>query len=162
MSEHDIDDEPAEPELTRILPAVQSSLAEAKGEKRDAGVEALAIRYAELLDQAAVERQYVKAVEMISGAVLSYADGMSQTAGDQMRSALVKVTSALAEHTTASDLGPKLLAAMTALNLTPAARAKPTEKGSGSQGGKGVVPMANPMTALRLAASDRNGRNGAA
>jgi hypothetical protein len=38
------------------------------------------------------------------------------------QNALVKVRAALSAHTVASDLGPKYLAALAALGLTPAAR----------------------------------------
>lgn len=143
---------------TALLPALRSSLAEARGEKRDAGAEALALRYAELLDECAVEKQYVKALELVSMAVDRYADDLPLTASDQMRAAFTKISTALAEHTTASDLGPKLLAAMTALNLTPAAR---SEKGKGGQVATPAAPVQtaaeSPLEKARRIAAERRG-----
>lgn len=139
-----VDDEPTPRQA--ILPELRSSLAAAKITPLDSATAAIALRYAQLLDECAVEKQYVKPLEMLGQAVTSYADNLPIAAADQLMGALAKVTSALAEHTTASDLGPKLLTTLTALNLTTAAR----EKGKPRTGSSGdVIPMANPLAVAR-------------
>lgn len=145
-------DEIEEPERSPVLPGVRESLADAKLGAQDAGAAALAVRYAELLDQAAVERQYTKAVERIDRVVTGAADNMSQVAGQQVLDSWDRIRSALAEHSTASDMGPKLLAALTALGLTPAGRAS---KGSKEQPSASVSTLPSPLQVLREQARER-------
>lgn len=148
-----------EPEAGRqpILPELRSSLAAAKLKPLDSATAAVALRYAELLDECAVEKQYVKPLEMIGQAIASVADDMmNPTQADQLVGAFKKIESALAEHTTASDLGPKLLATLTSLNLTPAAREKGSKVAADGQGGE-VIPMVNPLVVARDEAKKRNG-----
>jgi hypothetical protein len=84
---------------------------------------ALALAYAEQIDESThVTLGHVKALRLVAAAVdeavkldpLAYADA---------RAAFDKVAAALSAVTVASDLGPKLLAALDALLLTPKARA---------------------------------------
>lgn len=140
-------------ERTAMLPAVRSSLADAKLRPVDEGAKALALRYAELLDAAAVEKQYVKSLAVVERAVESASADLPPQAADQLEAAFAKISMALAEHSTASDLGPKLLAAMTSLGLTPAARA---EKGPVGAAGGTVSEMPSPLQAARDRARLRN------
>jgi hypothetical protein len=93
---------------------------------RDAGVVALAKRYAHLIDEAAPAANYGEPLRVL-GLVVHTRDE---------RQALQRITDALSAHSVASDLGPKLLATLTALGLTPAARqAKGGEAGDTGVGG---------------------------
>lgn len=145
-------DEIEEPERSPVLPGVRASLADAKLGEQDGAAAALALRYAELLDDAAVERQYTKAVERIDRVVAGAADNMSQVAGQQVLDSWDRIRSALAEHSTASDMGPKLLATLTALGLTPAGRAA---KGSKEQPSASVSTLPSPLQVLREQARER-------
>lgn len=124
------------PEVTKALQAAQTA-------PEDVAAVALAVRYAELLDEAAVSQQYAEAVKLVDSAL--------DQGNPLVARAWSRIVSALAEHSTASDLGPKLLAALTSLGATPAAR-KDAAKG----GAKVVNLPASPLTALRDAARARN------
>lgn len=107
----------------------------------DAAAVALAKRYAALIDEAAPAAKYRDPLRKLAEAL----DPDDQAAVD----AYDRVRTALAEHSVASDLGPKLLAALTALGATPAARAA---KGGG-QGG----PVASKLDELRARRAKRAG-----
>lgn len=141
-----------------ISPALSRSLAALGDDEKDAGAVALAIRYAELLDDAKAAEKFTKALRLCGEAVSSYADSMPITAAEQLMSAWDRIVSTLAEHSVASDLGPKLLASLAALNLTPAARA---EKSKGGQRGM-VAPPAGAPSPLQLLRDQARKRNGAA
>lgn len=80
-----------------------------------AGAVALALTYAALIDDAAPAAKYAKAIAWLSRLRLDDEDDAAAGHVDTIRVAL-------AAHSVASDLGPKLLAALDALLLTPRAR----------------------------------------
>lgn len=98
-----------------VRDAVQSSLtAAAPDPDRDAAVSTLALAYAGLIDDAAPHAKYAKAIAWLA----LVADPEDPRAGEHVHT----ITAALSAHSVASDLGPKLLAALDALLLTPRAR----------------------------------------
>jgi hypothetical protein len=141
-------------EAGNLLPAVKGALAAAKVAATDDGARALAEHYAALIDDARPERSLAKAVRVLDVVVDSAAfDTENPQREREIREAWDRVSSALAEHSVASDLGPKLLAALTSLGATLSGR-----KGEGA-GGR-VVPIGvSPLQAARDAARDR--RHGA-
>ena len=112
---------------------------------RAAPAAALAIAYAERIDEsghvglalAAALDQLRRAAELADEA------NPNDRADDTNMKAFRKVAAALSAVTVASDLGPKLLAALDALLLTPKARA------SVSDGLPTAKPAGNPVDALR-------------
>lgn len=123
--------------------AVTSALQDAKPAARDAGAVALAKQYAALIDEAAPAGKYRKALDALERvAAASDDDG----AAEMLRT----ISTALAEHSVASDLGPKLLAALTALGLTLAGR--PAVKGGGPVVG---TPKRDELKERRRARADR-------
>lgn len=105
----------------------------------DGGAAALAKRYAELIDRSAPSAVYAKALRTVAYAM---ADVDDPNVADAFR----KIADALAAHSVASDLGPKLLAALTALGMTPAARGA---KGGAPDGGPTVAGKLDQFTARR-------------
>lgn len=88
-------------------------------EAQDGAAEALALTYAALIDNAAPAARYRKALRHVAAAVRAYrGDG-----ADDAAAGLEVLETALSAHTVASDLGPKLLAALGTLGMTPAGRA---------------------------------------
>jgi hypothetical protein len=82
----------------------------------DAAVRALARRLATLLDESAPRSTYTEPLLLLEHAVDRYdGDHVEET-----RRALRRVRDALGQHSVASDLGPKYLAVLTSLGLTPA------------------------------------------
>lgn len=138
------------------VPALQRALAEANAGELDAGNVALAMRYAQLLDDAALADKYRRPVERLDEVIGEAVLRMPTTAADQVTNAWSKLRSALAEHSVASDLGPKYLAALTALGLTPASRsAKPAPGGE-------AATLQTPLQLLRDGESPWTGRSSAA
>ena len=121
--------------------AVAAALRQAKPEKLDAGAVQLAREYAALIDNATVSAKYRKPLEFVRHAI-EWADDNRDAL-----EAFDKIADALAEHSVASDLGPKLLATLTALGLTPAGR--------GTKGGQNGVPVANPLDELKARRASR-------
>jgi hypothetical protein len=119
--------------------AVATAINAQSADARDVATVALARRYAILIDEATVASKYRDPLDQLAAALrLLAAVAMDSSAlVDQAERALSKVTDALAAHTVASDLGPKLLAALTALGLTPAARgeAKGGDRGDAAPAG---------------------------
>ncbi|MEO3930760.1 hypothetical protein ABGB07_43990 [Micromonosporaceae bacterium B7E4] len=109
--------------------AVAAALREAQPQKQDAGAVALVKRYAALIDDAVPLAKYDVPLRALRMAVTECSD---PKAGEH----LAKVEQALAAHSVASDLGPKLLAALTALGMTAAGRTV-----------KGGAPSGNPVAA---------------
>lgn len=111
---------------------------------RDAAAERLALNYAGLIDRAAPGAKYRKALAVISRAVAGMGDE-----DDDPQEAFDIIATALADHTVASDLGPKLLEALKTLGLTTASR--------GDQ--KGVKPnvAADPLDELKRKRAERLG-----
>jgi hypothetical protein len=135
-----------EPAREPIGEAVARSLAGAGLDVLDDGAVSLAERYAALLDEAKVAATYGKAVRLVGDAVERAGADMTITQQQQLNDAWDRIKGVLAEHSTVSDFGPKLLATLTALGLTPAGR---QEKKSGSTGAGGQVSNM-PPTALTL------------
>jgi hypothetical protein len=104
----------------RMVRALGSALTAAGAEKMDAGTVALARQYAELIDNAQPLAKYTKHLDGLRAAVaeLEQLDPLAVDA----REHLDKIADAISAHSVASDLGPKLLAALIALGMTPTAR----------------------------------------
>lgn len=147
-------EQPEQRERSAVLPALEQALTEAAPEQRDQGAVALARRYAQLLDDAVAADKYTKALRLVGEAVEQAAADMGmgqQTRADQLLTAWDRISSALAEHSVASDLGPKLQATLTALGMTPAGRGV-------KAGGEGadVTTIVSPLQKLRDSARARN------
>lgn len=100
--------------------AVRSALqARREPDPQHAGAAALALGYAGLMDEAAPAGKYRKALAVLRRAVAGTLDPDEDDADE----ALATVALALADHSVASDLGPKLFQALTGLGLTVSARA---------------------------------------
>jgi hypothetical protein len=102
-------------DLGPISEASEISLAAATLDARDGSAAALVRRYSALIDEAAIPAKYEKALSEF--AALARMSGTKE-AYDALRT----VTAALSEQSVTSDLGPKLLAALTALGCTLAGR----------------------------------------
>lgn len=94
-----------------MLDQVKRALAALKIEPKDEAAAALAQHYARLIDDAAPDKKYAEALEWLAGV-----DTNQRT--EKFR---LTIITALSEHSSASDFGPKLLATLTALGMTPAA-----------------------------------------
>jgi hypothetical protein len=110
---------PRSPGLGR---AVAEALKTAPTLPRDAAAVALARRYAALIDEAAPRAAYRKVLATLARVVAASDD-------EDAPEALEKVREALAEHSVASDLGPKLLAVLTSLGMTIAGRSARLARG---------------------------------
>jgi hypothetical protein len=104
---------------------------------RDVGAEQLALVYAGLIDAPAPAAKYTKPLALLRRACGAHDDPDAMDAYRAIRDAL-------GAHSVASDLGPKLLAALDALGLTPKARAA---GGKGASGGQSRP--ADPLDELR-------------
>lgn len=93
--------------------ALDEALTNLTVQTRDKAAVALARRYAALLDEATPASKYREPLLLISQAL---------PRDPQIEAAFRKIADALGEHSVASDLGPKLLAVLTALGMTPAGR----------------------------------------
>lgn len=94
---------------------IGTALAAATLKPEDGATRALAVQYAVLIDEAAPAGKYGKALAWLAGEI--------EVEADQRDRCVEIIRIALAEHTVASDLGPKLLAALEALGMSPRARA---------------------------------------
>jgi hypothetical protein len=123
--------------MGRMLTAIEAALdGRTDVDPRDTATERLALGYAELIDSAAPAAKYRKALAVISRAIAG-----TTLEDDDPFEAFTAISTALAEHSVASDLGPKLLATLTSLGLTTAAR--------GEQKGVKRSAPANPLDELR-------------
>jgi hypothetical protein len=146
----------SEQERQPVLPAVERSLSTA-GEQSDAGAVSMAREFARLIDEAASPK-LSKALRLVSEIIDDHVSSMGpreQTRARELSEAMARIAATLAEHSVASDLGPKLVATLTALGLTPAGRGE-----KGGVGGTVKQLPANPLTALRDAARQRNNAAG--
>lgn len=125
---------------------VQSSIDAAGIGTRDQATAELAIRYATLIDRAAAAGKYRRALDWL--AELEDADHRH----------VQTIRQALAAHTVMSDLGPKLLAALESLRLTPHARDAAGLAGAINPGSAG----AQPNNVLDQLADARARKSGAA
>jgi hypothetical protein len=98
-----------------VRAAVDTALDAEPGADRDAATAELARTYASLMDDAAPAAKYAKALTWLGN--LRFDDEDEAAAGH-----IDTIRVALAAHSVASDLGPKLLAALEALLLSPRAR----------------------------------------
>lgn len=124
--------------------AVDASLATAPTRPEDAGTVALVRRYAALIDAATPASKYRPLLRSVRAAL--------DPGDDAAREAYVKIEDALGAHSVASDLGPKLLAALTALGMTLAGRGA-----AGKGGGPAVGARSTKLDELRA----RRNRNSA-
>lgn len=109
-----------------MLDAVLAALAgRDKTDPRDRAAEHLAQHYADLIDQAAPAVKYRKWLATLSQAAAHSDDPDAEEAFEQ-------IATALAEHSVASDLGPKLLTVLTSLGLTTAGRGAAKDAGGKS------------------------------
>ena len=129
--------------MTRALAAALADVVDS----RDSGAVALARRYAVLIDAAAPTAAYGRHLRALRAGVAL----LDAATREQVEPHLQRIEAALAAHSVASDLGPKLLAALSALRLTPAARiaAAQTRQGAASDG-----PA--PLDQLRARRARRN------
>jgi hypothetical protein len=130
--------------------AVAAALRANKPEHRDAGAVQLAREYAGLIDNATIAAKYRPHINGLRLALDELAMLDPLGGADKAIEALEKIADALGEHSVASDLGPKLLATLTALGLTPAGR--------GAKGGQNGAPAANPLDELKARRASRASR----
>lgn len=100
--------------MATLAYSVRQAVKAAGGDPRDQATVALALRYAALIDNAAPAAKYAAALRWLARVPVD------DPAAEGLREIIVV---ALSAHTVASDLGPKLLAALDALILSPRARA---------------------------------------
>lgn len=124
----------------RLTDAVAASLAE-----QGAPAAVLALTYAERIDEAThVPLGLAAALDTLrEAAQLADESTTADQLDDTHMTAFRKVAAALSAVTVASDLGPKLLATLDALLLTPKARAKVGQKLDDA------TTAASPLGALR-------------
>ena len=118
-----------------MVEAVSAAVSASQAKPGDEAAVALALHYARLIDDA----------EAVAAAL---ADVVPE--GDHEAGVLWRLKAKVDAHTVASDLGPKLLAALTALGLTPVAR-------SSVKGGEVVDAGADPLAQLRAKRAARSG-----
>jgi hypothetical protein len=123
--------------------AVAEALETAPVLPRDVAAAELARQYAALIDAAAPAAAYVRHLRALNGALIG--------ADDAAKEAYHKIKEALAAHSVASDLGPKLLAVLTSLGMTAAGR---SAKGGAPDGPK----VDDQLAALRARAQQRRTR----
>jgi hypothetical protein len=110
---------------------VDGALADGVPDRRDAGAVALLRTYADLIDAAGVPGKYAEALDWL----IAVAAQSEDRAADKHSRAILL---ALSHQSATSDLGPKMLAAMEALQLTPRAR-KAAIPGSDRNGVKSPI-----------------------
>jgi hypothetical protein len=127
-----------------LLRAFETALKSATVSPKDGAAVALARRYARLMDEAAPAAKYRKPLLMLARVVAHAQETLRMTPSDEraLEDMAVTISVALGEHSVASDLGPKFLAALEKLNMTMAGRVP---------GGKPEVPGDGGSTPLQLA-----------
>ena len=113
--------------------ALLISLQDVQLSPRDRSTAELAKRYARLIDDAAPAAKYRTHLTAM-GRALAMLAAREPLAASEAAEHFEKIADALSAHSVASDLGPKLLAALVQLGMTPAARSAVTK------GGDPVVP----------------------
>lgn len=108
--------------------ALDEALTNVTVQTRDKAAVQLARRYAALLDEAAPASRYREPLLLISQAL---------PADPPIEKAFRTIADALGAHSVASDLGPKLLAVLTSLGMTPAGRGAKDATPPGGDGPKG-------------------------
>lgn len=153
--------EQTEQERGELSAAVGGALAERSSPSPlDAGTAQLAEHYAQLIDNAAPSRSYATALRVIDGFIAENSSILRPDRERELVTAWDKVSSALAEHSVASDLGPKLLAALHHLGLTTAARSK--GRGAQERPEQNTEQEHAPAAVLQLLQGNADGRYGRA
>ena len=133
--------------MRRAFAFALRSVPEAERQKRDITAVALARQYADLIDQAATPNGPVaEALDLLHAAALMADAGE----GDRYVKAHRRIAALVSATTVASDLGPKLMAALTALGMTPAAR------GGTGGGGKHDGVVGSTLALLRTSNAERS------
>lgn len=103
-----------------IESALEASLKISKVPRESAAIVALTRKYARLLDAPAAAAKYRKPLALLETIAAYYLDAQRLSPVDRraVEDAVHTITTALGEHSVASDLGPKLLAALTSLGMT--------------------------------------------
>jgi hypothetical protein len=140
--------------LTR---AVLEAISAAELRERHAGTVALVHHYATLIDNASPPARYRESMAAVHVALGELETVDPKVAADA-RKHYLKIIDALSAHSVASDLGPKLLAALAALGLTVAAAPAPPKTGGASNDSVAVVSALDQLRARR---AQRAGANGA-
>lgn len=117
-----------------LVQIVTAAAAAQRLEDRDGAALALALTYASLVDNAAPAARYEAALAWLG-------NGCDQEDSDAAKHTRT-ISTALAAHTVASDLGPKLLAALESLQMTPRARLAAQKASTGDK------PSVNPIDQL--------------
>ncbi len=117
------------PSITRAL---SGSLRDTQFLERDRGAVALARRYAALIEDAAGVAEELERL---------------RPEDETTAAAVARLKARVDAQAVASDLGPKLLAALTALGMTPASRAANTKGGTPDVGN----PAGDALARLRAA-----------
>lgn len=97
-----------------LTDALRTALAARPSVPEDAAAVELARTYAQLISNAAPAAKYRKALRWLAGV---------QSEDEKAAEYADLIATALSEHSVASDLGPKFLAALEALEMSPRARA---------------------------------------
>ena len=101
---------------------VADALASVATAPQDDGAVALAYRYAALIDNAQPEARYHDHLTGVAFAIERLGALGEVFEASEARKHFRKLSDALSAHSVASDLGPKLLATLTALGMTSAGR----------------------------------------
>jgi hypothetical protein len=96
-----------------MLRQVNAAFRDQPVEARDAATAEIARMYARLIDNAAPAAKYRKALDWLA---------QVRTDDEKADEHMAVIAVALAQHSVASDLGPKLLAVLDALQMSPRAR----------------------------------------
>ncbi len=123
-----------------MLSATNLALSEASTLPRDGAAIELARRYAGLLDESSPLESYRVPLTRLRRLVERMGD-------ERDKAAFGTLADALGRHSTASDLGPKLLAVLTALGMTGAGRA--------ARGGSSAPAVPDQLAELRARAEAR-------
>lgn len=153
--------EQTEQEHGPLRAELELSLAERDHGVRFSGAARLARHYASLIDNAAPSRSYAKSIRVIGEFIATQSALLPPPEERELLSEWDKVSSALAEHSVASDLGPKLLAAMAKLELTlaePRAAAPKPATAEQEQPPADATPIES-KTVLQLLRGDARARN---
>lgn len=135
------------PRLTRT--SVEKALDALPPDARDVAAQQLARLYATLIDEASIASKYRESLRLVGDAL--------PLDEPKVTAAFAKITDALARHSVASDLGPKLLAVLVQLGLTPGAR-NVVGIGGGQGGSANGAGPAEPFDELRNK-RDQRGRS---
>jgi hypothetical protein len=101
--------------MAKLAPITRRALRDVPLVPADESARALAVHYAAMIDTSAIDGPMADAIRFVAGAVQLAEDPLIDTAWR-------KIERALAAHSVASDFGPKYLAALESLGMTPRAR----------------------------------------